>query len=227
MITRTMIARTMITRTMIAHRHFYLRGLFCTLILATVACGPLIPSPADEISYFVIEDSVGEPIETGMPRSEANLLVRGTKANRFINSHKIIFSKDPAQRGYYQLARWVEPPPSRITSILIDKLERAKVCRSISRLGSATLGEYQLNSEVSEFFHDIRNRPGLATIKMTVEIIDLSKRSILAQKTFVVAQEATSYSAEGAVEGLTEASNQLLDEVVIWTSEQLARQSSD
>ena len=195
------------------------RALLTSILLMCAACGPLIPSPSDEIAYFVIEGTVVETSKA--PRHDANLLVRETKANRFINSHKIIFSKDPAQRGYYQLARWVEPPPSRITSLLIDKLEQANVCKSISRLGSATLGDYQLNSELSEYYHDIRSRPGQATIRMTAEIIDLARRNVLAQKTFVTSTEATSYTAQGAVEGLTSATNSLLDQIVAWAAEEI------
>ena len=189
---------------------------------ALLACGPLIPAPQDTTTYFVIDELEPTKPTTATAPSNAELLVRETQTSRFLNSNKIVFSDDPTKRGYYQLAKWVESPARRISTLLINRLEATAVFSSVAKLGSAALGNYQLNSELSEFYHDIEDRPGRGVIEISVEVLDLKKRNVINRKRFKKALDVKSYNVSGAVDALTLASNQILDEIVAWTLESIA-----
>jgi cholesterol transport system auxiliary component len=203
---------------MITMRKF-IRLFVCLFVsIALNACWPLVGLKQADESFFVISNDGSVPQQT-LPTSSLSLLVRETKANAFINSRKIIFSDNPATRNYYQLARWVEPPPARFTLLLIQHLERANVFASVSRLDSSALGDLQLNTEITEFYHDTRQTPGNVVIRVDAELIDLKKRSTIKEKWFSKTVSVEEYSAAGAVTAFSTGVNEILDEMLVWVSE--------
>lgn len=199
------------------------RLVFALILLFPVSCGPLFAPPsASEKELFVIPDDGSLPTIPEL-RIEHRLLVRDTQANSFINSRKIIFSRSEATRGYYQFAQWVEPPPRRLTLLLLERLERTEVFSSVSALGTSTLGELQLNTEITEFYHDVSEAPGEVHLRLRVELVDLIDRSIIADNVFKRSVPAATYNVEGAVEGFTRAVNSILNDVVLWTVQSAPR----
>jgi cholesterol transport system auxiliary component len=203
---------------MITMRGFVSLSVCLFAAIALNACWPLVGVKQADESFFIISDDSSVHQQTS-PTSGFNLLVRETKANAFINSSKIIFSDDPATRKYYQLARWVEPPTARFTLLLIEHLERAKAFASVSRLDSSTLGDLQLNTEITEFYHDTRETPGNVVIRVNAELIDLKKRSTIKEKWFTKTVPVKDFSAAGAVAAFSTGINEILDEMLVWVNE--------
>lgn len=191
---------------------------FALTLIAPSGCGPLLGAQRADQSFFVLIDD-GKVSEQTFNRYPLHLLIRDTKANSFINSHKIIFSEETSTRGYYQFARWVEPPPDRFTLLLIDRLERAEIFNTVSRLASSSLGDIQLNTEITEFYHNIDSMPGEVVIRVNAEVLNLGNRKKVLKKNFSKKIEVESYSASGAVDAFSIAVNQLLDEMLTWVSE--------
>ena len=191
--------------------------LICIVVISVGSCGPLIPPSEVEQSFYVINDDRSSPSEKVL-RQNMTLLVREAKGNRFVNSHKILFSEDAYSRGFYQLAQWVEPPTERITSMLIDRIHRAKAFTTVSRLTSSTLGDVQLNMELYEFYHDISSRPGNVRVSIGAELISTTERSVLGEKKFERVVPVTIYSAKGALDGFTVAVNDVLNDIVVWST---------
>ncbi len=193
-----------------------------SLALSLASCGPLfVPSSGGEVTQYVLDDrsneQANEQAKLEKQRLDTRLLLRDIRANSFIASHKIVFSENEATRGYYQYARWVEPPHQRIGTLLRERFERADVFASVADLGSSTLGDMQLNIELSEFRHDISESPGDTHVEIRVELIDLKKREILCQSRVRKSIASESYSAAGAVEAFSQGVNRLLDGLVLWT----------
>lgn len=199
--------------------------LLLGVLLCGWGCGPLIGAKRADKSFFVLSDDKKVP-EGELRRYSLRLLVRDTKANRFINSHKIIFSEKEYTRGYYQFAHWVEPPPERFTLLLINRLERAEVFGNVSRLASSTLGDLQINTEIVEFYHNIADMPGDVVIRVNAELFDLKDRRSSQKKSFSRSVEVSSYSAAGAVKAFSKGVNEILDEMVVWVGESVPLISS-
>ena len=203
-------------------RTFSVRMALAYLLLAPLVlngCGSLLPKAGDERDYFVIDDDSTAP--QGAPKAPSvDIVVRDARANRFINSHKIIFSSDPTTRGYYQLAQWVEPPPKRVSSILVSKLERCGAFRSVTNANNATFARFQLNPEVTDYYHDIHDEPGIARVAIDVELVNLENRTLIAKKKFEKAVPVEEYSARGAVSGMNAAANQALNDIVYWAADE-------
>ena len=184
------------------------------LVFAVISCGPLLPLQKQDKLFYVLNDR-GKPAE-GLKQSNLTLLVRDAEANRFINSNKIIFTDNPSTRSYYQLARWVEPPPGRFTLLLLERLQKSGVFSAVSRLGSSVLGDLQLNVEIIEFYHDTSDTPGKALIKMDATLLKLPQRTTIEQRQFTEATELKHYDAEGAVNAFSKSATKILDQMVPW-----------
>lgn len=193
-----------------------LRSCLLLLLLAAGAgsCGPLLPPASGDKDYFVLIDPTEDPaIEC---RADVRILVRETKGNPFINSHKIVFNESPTTRGYYQLAQWVEPPTARLTLLLIEHLDAAKAFRSVSRLASSSLGDYQLNTEITDFRHDVADSPGSVKVRVIAEVVSLRAREVIGSRSFERVVPSPSYDAAGAVTALNHGVGEVLRELARW-----------
>jgi ABC-type uncharacterized transport system auxiliary subunit len=201
----------------------YSSVLLMMLIACAVlgGCGPLFGGARADKEFFVLNDDGYTP-KALSSLDPLVLLVRDTKANRFVNSHKIIFAEAPEKRGYYQFAQWVEPPTDRVTLLIVERFERVGVFRSVSRIASSTLGDFQLNTEILEFYHDISRTPGFVRITLSAELVNLVDRKEVVQKKFTCDVPVEVYNAEGAVRAFTIGTNRLLNELVSWTADAAA-----
>lgn len=202
---------------------FFPSVLWVSLLLTSSGCGPLLGASKNSVEHFVIEEAIPTSATPSEQPLNAGLLVREAQGNRLINSNKIVFSDGNSRRGYYQLARWVEPPTRRFSVLLLNRLEHSRLFSSVSRLGNATIGDFQLNAELNDFYHDIKSTPGSAVAEITVELVDLKTRQMVARKRFSQEVSAESFDGEGAVRALTLAMNQILDQIVIWLESEILK----
>jgi cholesterol transport system auxiliary component len=181
----------------------------------------LIPKESGQKQYFILSDNQEATLGPRyvIPKS---LLVREATSNAFIESYRIIFGQDASSRGFYQFAQWVEPPPKRVTFLLIERLEREGLFESVSRMGKTVLGDLQLNLEVLEFYHDISSTPGQVKVRFKVELIDANNRSLIAKGDFKTSVDVQEFSARGAVSAFSKAVNPLLGEIVVWLAKNAA-----
>ena len=201
------------------------RLLIASLVyMVMIGCSWPISPPTESRSYFVLQT---KPFELGgktLVSIPATILVRDTRAVPFINGRKIVFARSDISRGYYQFASWAVPPPRAFTDILVEKLEEATIFQSVARQSSAVSFEYQLNTEIAEFYHGITNAPGEVVISVNVELVDFEQRRIIGKKVFERSEPAESFDVQGAVIGFERATNVLVDELIFWISEILAQQ---
>lgn len=184
-----------------------------TLLMGASSCGPIFSPETGQKQFFVIADNGEVP---KVEKKSHQLLVREAVGNAFIDSNRIIFGRDAASRGFYQFAQWVEPPPKRITFLLIERLERSGLFDSVSRVGSSVLGNRQVNLEVLEFHHDISSRPGEVVVHFRVELVDANSRELIAKQDFEARSEVRKFNARGAVNAFSRVVNRSLDEIVSW-----------
>jgi len=193
-----------------------------SLILASgfTACSISLGPSAEEKQYFVLEGNLSE-VKTNSQSVDQNLRVRETEAGRFVDSQRIIFSKDDQSRGYYQFAYWVDAPPKRLGMLLESYIEKAGIFSSVFRESSGVPADFELRTEVLEFRHHIASSPGEVIVSIRAELVSLVDREIVGRKTFSAVKEASAYNAGGAIEAFSLASNEVLQSIAVWVSGQV------
>lgn len=215
----------------IVWRRALLNYLLFALMLCSSACSISLVPEADSKKYFVIErisNSVLESKDTSGEFVDDNksfpliFRVRDTQAGQFIDSQRIIFSNDKRTRGYYQYGFWVDPPPRRFSFLLESAFEEAEVFSEILRESSGGTAQYELRSEILEFFHYSAKAPGQARVSLRFELVDLSSRSVIGKKVFVFEEDLKSFDVEGAVDAFSRASNKVIQNSIVWVKEVLS-----
>ena len=194
--------------------------LLISCLLLLQACSFDIGTPTDPKKYFVLNEV---PAENCRTKSNINsiLRVREMRAGRFIDSQRIVFSSNARTRGYYQFAFWVDPPPRRISFLLESALDDSRFFNAVVRESSGIAADYELVTEIIDFYHDTEKRPGSAKIKVQAELVDLSNRQVKARKVFYAEANASSYNVEGAIDGFQSALNEVIVGIIFWIEQEL------
>lgn len=132
------------------------------------------------------------------------------------DSFSLAFSRAPNQRAAYQFATWSDRPSSRLAQLLVERLAARRSFASVSLIGRGVVGELQLNLAVNDFYHDAASSPGAARVEVSAELIDRTTRKLVARKTFVASAPVAQANAASAAAALSDASRQVLDQIVDW-----------
>ena len=207
-------------RDRILKRRGTLTFLLSALCLIFSGCSFGLDITPDENTQYVIP--LADEVSGSFAPTNLSLLVRDTEANHLINSSKILFSRERGTRGSYKQATWVEPPPRRFSTMLIQTLDKTNLFKNVSRSSSGVLGDVQLYTEILEFYHDATSSPGSATVSVIAELIDVQSLSVISRKRFDVNLPIEEYSAAGAVEGMSKGVSKVLKDMPEWLSQSLA-----
>jgi len=165
-------------------------------------------------TYYVLQDpDTGEATYRKRPLS---LLLGETTAPALASSRKIVFSRSPDTRSFYQYASWSETPPRFFTRLLLDRLETARLFTAVCRRPAVVHTDLQLSVELIEFYHDAGKPPGSARIKIRAQLFDSRRKTTVGQQYFFHAVATPTYDAKGAVQGFSQAVGLILDDVVNW-----------
>jgi cholesterol transport system auxiliary component len=156
----------------------------------------------------------GLPVQsTPAPGIPVNVLVQEISAPAWLATpalHYRLAYRDAAKLQTYANSRWAADPASLLTLRL----------RQV--LGNAAHGkrQFQLHVTLEEFsqvFDSPENSRGL--IRARANLSAIGETGPVAARTFTVERKAQTPNAEGGVRALTEASNQLTDEIGKWLIE--------
>ncbi|HEU5294230.1 MAG TPA: ABC-type transport auxiliary lipoprotein family protein [Burkholderiaceae bacterium] len=192
-----------------------MRVLAVALASLIVGC----TSPDQPQRYFVLDGgaAAGAPAASA-PKHDATLLMAPVTAAGFYRTRELAYSRAGGTRGYYQYSSWTELPALAIGSALVTRLERSGAFRAVASATAGVSGTLLLRVHLDEIYHDAATPPGVARIALTAQLSDPVGRTLIDRRTFAAAAPAKSYDAEGAVAGMRQALDQVLDDVVNWTA---------
>jgi cholesterol transport system auxiliary component len=166
--------------------------------------------------YYVLDASSGAKTRKVVTPRAATLLVAPTTTSGFYETPEIVYSRAPGERAYYQLSTWTERPSRRLTELLVMRLERDGLFKTVAADSSGVQGELVLNTHLAEFYHDAATPPGSVKVTITAELMDPARRVLLARHTFNRSEAAASYDAPGAVQAFNRAVGAILDDISAW-----------
>ena len=163
-----------------------------------------------------------------LPRIRASLLVQGVAAPGWLETQAIIYRldyQDAARQQVYAHSRWAAPPAALLAQRLRSQLAAASD-GGILGIADSARADYALRVELEEFSQTFDAvDASRAVIVARASIVNVTRRALLAQKTFAIEKPAATPNAEGGVRALAAASGELIEAIVAWTAASLAQDS--
>ncbi len=182
-------------------------------LIGLAGCGAL-PGPAQPVTYYVLNDP--GPIAAAVKPRLGVLLLREMDASAFYQEPRLAYSRTPGTRANYEFANWTEPAGKRLTWLLRQRLEASHSFTAVAPLSGGVIGDYQLNTRLIDFYHDASTPPGAVLLLVEAELVRRDKAALLGRRVFVAQWPVDSFDAGGAAEAMNRASNQVIDEIVVW-----------
>ncbi|MDH3288476.1 MAG: ABC-type transport auxiliary lipoprotein family protein [Betaproteobacteria bacterium] len=199
-----------------------LRGFASAAMALMLASCALMPPPRDESARY----DLGPPPhqERANPALSAIVLLPDVTAPSWLDGKGIVFRlayEKPARLQTYAQSRWKAPPPALLSERLRGRFAAATQ-RGIVTSDDGARADYKVRVALEDFSQTF-SAPGTSrvVVRARASVVNLQHRTLVAQRVFVFERPAPSPDARGAVAALADASDELIEELLEWTSEQL------
>jgi cholesterol transport system auxiliary component len=188
---------------------------------ALCGCTSLFGGGDASPTFFVWQDpGKSAPAAAASPRT---LLVAPTLTATFYDTQQIVFAPDAGTRAYYQLAAWTDRPGKRFDVLLLERLLARNAFAGIAATTSGTRGDLVLAASILDIYHDNAKQPGVARLRVAVELADRGGRALLARRTLEQKVPLAAENATAAVTAFDAAVGRMLDELLPWLEREAAR----
>ncbi len=163
------------------------------------------------------------------PRLSASLLVAATSP-AWLDSLAIRYRlayHNLAQSYAYASSRWAAAPAALLTQRIKSRIAGISNDAVVSASDNVRT-DYALHLELEEFTQ-VFDTPdqSRAAVRLRASLIERSTRLLLAQRSFSMEQAAPAANAVGAVYALTEASDELIGNLIDWLAEELPKKKNE
>ena len=152
------------------------------------------------------------------PRLNATIAIAPIQAPSWLSTTALLYRLDyeaPARLSPYTRSAWTAPPSELLTLRLRQRISAANDGFTLERLPSEADG-YQLRITLEDFTQVFQTpHHSQCRVRMSATLIRRGGE-VLAQRTFRTTSEAPTADAAGAVEGLLDASDSNLAQIVAW-----------
>jgi cholesterol transport system auxiliary component len=184
------------------------------LALSLGGCALLPGTTRQPVTHYILTDP--GPLVFGAYTHPGVLLLREMDVPAFYQVPRLAYSNEAGTRSHYEYARWSEPIGQRLTWLLRQRIEAAKVFDSVASLGSGVLGDYQINTRLVDFFHESATPPGVVLLVLEVELIQRDSARLIGHRLFVSQIPVARHEAAAAADAMGIAANQVIDELILW-----------
>jgi cholesterol transport system auxiliary component len=189
------------------------------LILATIpllgACAAL--SGKHEPFVVYTPQLHMEANKEGAAPLDWQLLVDTPHASAALDTTHIAIMTRPGVLEVYPAARWRDPAPAMLRSLIVQAFDQNGRISGVSALDSGLNGDYSLSMELRDFQAELVDGSAQVAIRLTAKLFDRRSNRIVASQSFEEVAPAASSEVASAAEAFTVALDQLMPKLVDWT----------
>jgi cholesterol transport system auxiliary component len=151
------------------------------------------------------------------PAGAGHLVVELPTSGGELSTDRILIKISPRQAEYLPDARWSEPIPAMVQTLLVNSLLNRGGLHLVTRVGAGLRPDHTLMCEIQAFQAELID-PDLAQIRISLQttLIRESDRSIAGTRRFDATVASSSDSTVALIAGLDEAMQSVLGDVVGW-----------
>jgi len=152
-------------------------------------------------------------------RLRGEIVVEEPVASGALNTDRIMIRPGPLQAQYLPEARWADPAPRMLQTLLLRSLAETGAFRSVGRRPVGSLGDYAVLTELTDFeaiASDAATGGPAVRVRVMVRLVRERDASVVARQTFSAAAPAAGTDVTALVSAFDEATQGLLTELVAW-----------
>ena len=206
-------------------KYLFLLTFFMTTATVFSAC-TLGPDKREPSTVFDLGPARVEGAARGdaPPAINATLLIAPVSASPWLDNATMVYRlnyRDASRPEVYAQNRWAMPP-----ALLLTERVRARfagAARGVVTAQDGARADYALRIELEDFsqwFDDAQSSK--VSVRLRASLIDINTRALQAQKSFNVERPAAP-DAPGAAQSLAAASDAVIEELVAWAQQNLAK----
>lgn len=153
----------------------------------------------------------------GRPGGSRHLVVELPTSGGELATDRILIKVSPLQAEYLPDARWSEPAPAMIQTLLVNTLVNRGGFGLVSRVGAGLMPDFTLMTEIQAFQAEVTG-PNQAQVRIVMQmtLIRETDRRIAGTRRFATTAAAGSDDTPEVLAALDAAMQRLLGEVVGW-----------
>jgi cholesterol transport system auxiliary component len=197
-----------------------MRWLPLLLLPLLTACGAIssLSEASRELDAYTL--SPLPPEGTPAP-GRRHLVVEAPGAPGALATDRILVKPQPFQAQYLADARWTEPAPELLQTLLVASFQNRGGFRLVERTGAGLMPDYTLMTELQAFQAEPQPDGTVTlTVAAVLTLIREADRSILATRRVAASQAVASDDTALIVAGLDRTLQSVLAETVAWTRDQ-------
>ena len=150
----------------------------------------------------------------------AQLLVALPSAPTGLDTNRVALSRSAMSLDYFADAEWSDSAPVIVQSALVDAFEKSGAFPAVGRDNAGLRADFILETELRDFtaVYDSPNAPPRVTVALTLKLIKIPDRKIIAQHTVLRQQPAAGTTIPDIVQAFNAALSGAVEEAVRWTA---------
>ena len=161
------------------------------------------------------------PLGPAQPRpgGSRHLVIEMPTSGGELSTDRVLIKISPLQAEYLPDARWSEPTPAMVQTLLVNSLLNRGGFRLVSRVGGGLMPDHTLMTEIQAFQAELTGRNlASAQIRVLIQLtlIHESDRAITGSRRFGNTASVTSDSTVALIAGLDRAMQAVLADATAW-----------
>lgn len=174
------------------------------------SCSVLQPVKTEAPSTYTLEAQF-PPQPNG--KGELVLQVGTPVARSGYESARMVYLKKAHELEYFAQNQWVDSPARMLTPLLQQAIESSGKYKAVITSRSAVLADVRLDTEIVRLQQEFFDKPGQLHLTLRVQLIDLNKKIILAQREFDVLEPCGSDDPYAGVVAANKALQKVLAQI--------------
>lgn len=193
--------------------------LFAMLAALLSGCGAIsaIGEATTPLDAYELRAPGEGPVARGRPL-QRDLVIEIPNASGALDTDRIMIRPNPLQAQYLPRARWSDPAPVMLQTLMLRSIENTNALRFVGRRPLGGAGDFALIAELTDFHAELIPETDEAMIRMRMiaRIVRESDASIIAMRTFSSSAPAESVETLALVESFNTAVEPLMQDLARW-----------